>query len=32
MFFEKVERGQLLLVVLGISIIYFGIRIIKDLI
>lgn len=29
--FEKVERGQLLLIVLGISIIYFGFRIIRNL-
>ena len=32
MFSEKVERGQLLLVVLAISIVYFGFRISRDFI
>lgn len=32
MFLKKVEIGQLLMIALGISIIYFGFRIIRDLI
>ena len=31
MFFEKVERGQLLLIALGIYFVYFGFKIIRDL-